>query len=93
VGVGAALLQLADRFLCNDTGVMHIAGALRVPTVALFGPTDPTLWKPPAPEMVVVRSPGQLSDPRGHEFGWMENIGPAEVWETWQGLAGRGIAS
>jgi heptosyltransferase-2 len=89
VGMGAALLQLADRFLCNDTGVMHMAGALRVPTVALFGPTDPTLWKPPAPEVVVVKSPGRLSDPRGREFGWMENIDVDAVWEALQGLPGR----
>ena len=93
VGVGAALLQLADRFLCNDTGVMHMAGALRVPTVALFGPTDPDLWKPPADEVVVIRSPEQRDDPRGPEFGWMENINPREVWETWKGLPDRGKAS
>ena len=89
VGVGAALLQLADRFLCNDTGVMHMAGALRVPTVALFGPTDPTLWKPPAPEVTMIRSPGQLADPRGGEYGWMENIGAEDVWEAWRSLPGR----
>lgn len=92
VGVGAALLRLADRFLCNDTGVMHMAGALRVPTVALFGPTDPALWKPPAPEVVVVRSGGPLDDPRGGEFGWMENIDLREVWEAWRGLPGRSQA-
>lgn len=92
VGVGAALLQMADRFLCNDTGVMHIAGALRVPTVTLFGPTDPALWKPPAPEVVVVRSAGQLPDPRGVEFGWMENIEVETVWKAWQGLSGRSQA-
>jgi ADP-heptose:LPS heptosyltransferase len=86
VGVGAALLQLADRFLCNDTGVMHMAGALRVPTVALFGPTDPALWTPPAPEVVVVRSPGRLPDGRGEEFGWMENIAVDEVWAAWRDL-------
>jgi heptosyltransferase-2 len=89
VGVGAALLQMADRFLCNDTGVMHIAGALRVPTVALFGPTDPALWKPPAPEVVVLKSRGRLSDARGREFGWMENIDVDTVWDTWRGLPGR----
>ncbi len=89
VGVGAALLQQADRFLCNDTGVMHMAGALRVPTVTLFGPTDPALWKPPAPEVVVVRSGGRLPDRRGEEFGWMENIDVDTVWEAWQGLPGR----
>jgi len=88
VGVGAALLQLADRFLCNDTGVMHMAGALGVLTVALFGPTDPTLWKPPAAEVVAVKSSGRLSDRRGVEFGWMENITVDEVWEIWQGLPG-----
>jgi len=89
VGVGAALLQQADRFLCNDTGVMHMAGALRVPTVTLFGPTDPALWKPPASEVVVVRSGGRLPDRRGEEFGWMENIDVDTAWEAWQGLPGR----
>ena len=88
VGVGAALLQLADRFLCNDTGVMHMAGALRVPTVALFGPTDPALWQPPAREVVVVKSDGRIEDARGPEFGWMEKIGVDVVWEAWLGLPG-----
>jgi heptosyltransferase-2 len=88
VGVGAALLQLADRFLCNDTGVMHMAGALRVPTVALFGPTDPALWKPPAAEVVVAKSGGRIDDGRGPEFGWMENIDVDTVWETWRNLPG-----
>lgn len=89
VGVGAALLQMADRFLCNDTGVMHMAGALRVPTVALFGPTDPALWKPPAPEVAVVKSDGRLPDARGVEFGWMENITADTVWNKWNSLPGR----
>ena len=89
VGVGAALLRFGERFLCNDTGVMHIAGALRVPTVALFGPTDPALWKPPAREVVVVKSCGRLPDRRGGGFGWMENIEVDAVWEAWQGLPGR----
>jgi heptosyltransferase-2 len=88
MGVGAALLKQADRFLCHDTGVMHLAGALAVPTVALFGPTDPALWKPLAVEVVAVRSSGRLPDRRGQEFGWMENITVDEVWETWQGLPG-----
>ena len=89
VGVGAALLQMSDQFLCNDTGVMHMAGALRVPTVALFGPTNPELWKPPAPEVVVVQGGGPLKDRRGVEFGWMENIDVDTVWEAWKGLSSR----
>ncbi len=89
VGVGAALLQQADRFLCNDTGVMHMAGAVGVPTVALFGPTDPSLWKPPTDRVVALRSSAKAADPRGGEFGWMENINPEEVWQAWTGLPGR----
>ncbi|MFW6220925.1 MAG: glycosyltransferase family 9 protein [Fibrobacterota bacterium] len=36
----AALVSQCDLFLCNDSGLMHIAACSGVPTVALFGPTD-----------------------------------------------------
>jgi heptosyltransferase-1 len=36
-----ALLRRTDLFLGGDTGPTHLAAALAVPTVALFGPTDP----------------------------------------------------
>jgi heptosyltransferase-2 len=35
----AALLQLCHLLLSNDSGLMHMATALRVPVVAIFGPT------------------------------------------------------
>ncbi|MFP4029660.1 MAG: glycosyltransferase family 9 protein [Candidatus Brocadiia bacterium] len=37
----AHLLREADLFLGSDTGPMHLASALEVPVVALFGPKDP----------------------------------------------------
>lgn len=89
IGVGAALLHQCDRFLCNDTGVMHMAGALPVPTVALFGPTSPDLWKPPVDEVIALCSKKQTPDHRGDEFGWMENITPEMVWQAWASLPGR----
>ncbi len=86
VGVCAALLQRSDRFLCNDTGIMHVAGAVGTPTLALFGPTDPRLWKPPAPQVVALRSPRRSADDRGDEFGWMQNIAVEDVWRAWTSL-------
>lgn len=54
------LRALADRlrearlFIGNDSGVTHLAAALGVPTVALFGPTDPAQWAPLG-EVLVLR--------------------------------------
>ncbi len=86
IGAGAALLARAERFLCNDTGVMHVAGALGVPTLALFGPTDPELWKPPTDRVVALRATRREPDPRGDEYGWLETLGADEVWEAWRRL-------
>ena len=36
----AALIYKCDLFICGDTGLMHIAGALEVPAIAIFGPTN-----------------------------------------------------
>src|SRR5207302_6593132 len=44
--VVAAILQRAVAFLGNDSGLAHLAGLLGVPTLALFGPSDPVLWAP-----------------------------------------------
>ncbi|MBA2275039.1 MAG: hypothetical protein H0W21_14260 [Actinobacteria bacterium] len=34
--------------VCGDTGITHLATALRTPSVVLFGPAPPWLWGPPA---------------------------------------------
>lgn len=46
LGVLGALLSLADLVLANDTGPSHLATALGVPSVVLFGPTPPEQWGP-----------------------------------------------
>lgn len=33
-------------FVGHDTGISHLAAALGVPSVALFGPTDEAIWRP-----------------------------------------------
>ncbi|HLM49600.1 MAG TPA: glycosyltransferase family 9 protein [Solirubrobacteraceae bacterium] len=47
VGGLAALVAGADRVVCGDTGIAHLASALRTPSVVLFGPVSPRLWGPP----------------------------------------------
>jgi heptosyltransferase-2 len=42
----AALLERCSLFITNDTGIMHIAFALRIPTIALFGPGNVKRWVP-----------------------------------------------
>jgi ADP-heptose:LPS heptosyltransferase len=43
----AALVAAAELVVCGDTGVGHLATALRTPSVLLFGPVSPTQWGPP----------------------------------------------
>lgn len=40
------LISRASLFVSNDTGPMHMANALGVPVVAIFGPTDPAVTGP-----------------------------------------------
>jgi heptosyltransferase-2 len=48
-------------YLSNDSGGMHIASALGVPTVAIFGATDDTATGPAGPLARVVREPVECS--------------------------------
>ncbi len=49
----AALLSQCSLFVGNDSGVTHLAAISGVPTVALFGPTDPANWAPLGASWVV----------------------------------------
>jgi lipopolysaccharide heptosyltransferase II len=42
----AAVLERAALVVSNDNGPMHMAAALRVPVIGLFGPSDPAVWGP-----------------------------------------------
>ena len=43
----ARLVAVSARVVCGDTGVGHLATALRRPSVLLFGPSSPAHWGPP----------------------------------------------
>ncbi len=42
----AALIKRSSLFICNDTGPMHIAAALKAPLIAIFGSSDITRFDP-----------------------------------------------
>jgi len=58
---GLSLVQLASvmegsrLFIGNDSGISHMAAALGIPTMAIFGPTDPRVWSPRGKKVWVVR--------------------------------------
>jgi heptosyltransferase-3 len=58
---GLSLIQLASvmegcrLFVGNDSGVSHLAAALEIPALAIFGPTDPKVWSPRGRNVIVLR--------------------------------------
>ena len=50
----AALLSLGLGFVGHDSGVTHLASLLGIPTVALFGPTNPIHWSPLGQKVTVL---------------------------------------
>lgn len=56
-----ALTRRARLFVGGDTGPMHLAAALQVPVVAIFGPTDPARNGPYGTRNVVLRSPASAT--------------------------------
>lgn len=67
--VNAPLLTIAQRlqqchcYIGNDSGLTHLAALLGLPTLALFGPSDPDIWHPLGRSVTVLRQPNleQLS--------------------------------
>jgi len=49
------LLSVCDLFVGNNSGPLHVAAALGVPTVSVMGPSDPLRFSPRGPADRVVR--------------------------------------
>lgn len=79
IQVTAAALELADLFIGNDAGPMHLAAAVGTPTVAIFGLSNSDAWGPytgnkPGSKAIIVKQdlPCMPCFYRGHELGTPE---------------------
>lgn len=52
-----ALIERCRVFVTNDSGLMHVAAALDVPQVAIFGPTDHSTTYPASDRAMMAREP------------------------------------
>jgi heptosyltransferase-2 len=55
LGEAVHLISQCSLFISNDSGLMHIAGALNVPTIAIFGSTNPVTTSPAGNNSIIVR--------------------------------------
>jgi heptosyltransferase-2 len=91
LGEAMALIKRSQFFVCNDSGLMHLAAALNVPTVAIFGSTDGVATGPRGKYARIVRERVECSPclepecPFGH-YRCMLNITAARVWEELESL-------
>jgi heptosyltransferase-1 len=76
-----ALMRRARIFVGGDTGPLHLAAALGVPVVGIFGPTDPARNGPYGTQAVVLRSPESVTNHsrRAPADGTMLSITPSMV--------------
>jgi len=89
------LLKKAGGFIGNDSGISHLAAFLGLPTVAVFGPSDPQRWKPVGRFVKTVRPDLDCSpcfekgDVNCKTMECLHSTTPAMVTESFYKLAGK----
>ncbi len=94
----AALMKRCGLFISNDSGLMHLSAALKVPTVGIFGPTNPGWVSPWGERTKVVQNPGAGCEPcfryspeplqcrKKYDFRCLQGISAEEVLEAARSL-------
>jgi lipopolysaccharide heptosyltransferase II len=97
LGQLAAVYEHCALMIGNDSGVMHLAVAVRTPVVAVFGPSDPRIYGPYGPHSIAIRKDAQCAERcfapgRGlavHcDRQCIEAVSVDDVWEAAQALLG-----
>jgi len=56
----ARLMQPSAAFIGHDSGISHLAAALNLPGIVLWGNTAEEIWRPPHERVTIVKNPGGL---------------------------------
>jgi lipopolysaccharide heptosyltransferase II len=94
LGQLAGVLSRCRVVVSPDSGPAHMAGALGVPVVVVFGPTSPQRWAPQGPRVKVVRRELACAPCSNHggascpvdTYECMNKLGPEEVFAGLKGL-------
>jgi heptosyltransferase-2 len=85
-----ALIARCRLFLSNDSGLMHVAGALGIPTIAIFGSTNPVTTSPVGERSIVITKAVECSPCLKKrcptDFRCMDRISADEVCEAAKSL-------
>ncbi len=85
-----ALIKRCGFFVTNDSGLMHVAAAIGVPLVAIFGSTDPIATGPRGPKARIVQHETEcapcLKPECPEDYRCMLSITPEEVWQEMDDL-------
>ena len=73
----AAVLQRCALYISNDTGPMHLSTAVKTPTIALFGGSNPSQWGPHWKKHTVIARQG---------CKLMQTLSPKE-WDNYADVA------
>jgi heptosyltransferase-2 len=73
----ACLLRGCSHFIGHDSGITHLAAAVGLPCVVLWGPSNPALWRPRGDRILV------LQDDTG-----IAGLATDSVWEVLRGSVG-----
>jgi heptosyltransferase-2 len=88
------LISQCRLFISNDSGLMHIAGALNIPTVAIFGSTNPVTTSPVGNKSIIVRKEVScspcLKEKCPTDFRCMKLISVEDVFKAAQNLVKKG---
>ncbi len=79
----AALVQKADLLICNNSGPMHIAAALKTPTISIFGSADPRIHRPWGEGHIVLQKPLECSPCYYPFFG--DTLEETKLRNSWAG--------